>query len=100
MRVPIPDVSVTDFTCNVKNAKSKDEINEAFKKAASAELKGILEYSDDPLVSIDIVGNTHSCIFDSGLTQVIGNTIKVVGWYDNEAGYSTRLVDLMERLAK
>ena len=79
MRVPIPDGSVTDFTCNVRNPKSKDEINAAFKAAANGALKGILEFSNDPLVSIDIVGNPHSCVFDSDLTMVIGNTIKVVG---------------------
>lgn len=100
MRVPIPDGSVTDFTCNVKNVKSKDEINAAFKAAAQGAMKGILEYSTDPLVSIDIVGNAHSCIFDSELTMVIGNTVKVVGWYDNEAGYSNRVVDLMAKIGK
>lgn len=98
MRVPIPDGSVTDFTCNVRNPKSKDEINAAFKAAANGALKGILEFSTDPLVSIDIVGNPHSCVFDSDLTMVIGNTIKVVGWYDNEAGYSNRIVDLMAKI--
>jgi glyceraldehyde 3-phosphate dehydrogenase len=100
MRVPIPDGSVTDFTCNVRNPKSKDEINAAFKAAANGALKGILEFSADPLVSIDIVGNSHSCIFDSDLTMVIGNTVKVVGWYDNEAGYSNRIVDLMAKVGK
>ena len=99
MRVPIPDGSVTDFTCNVRNPKTKDEINAAFKAAADGALKGILEFSTDPLVSIDIVGNPHSCVFDSDLTMVIGNTIKVVGWYDNEAGYSNRIVDLMAKIA-
>ncbi len=98
MRVPIPDGSVTDFTCNVRNPKSKVEINAAFKAAANGALKGILEFSTDPLVSIDIVGNPHSCVFDSDLTMVIGNTIKVVGWYDNEAGYSNRIVDLMAKI--
>jgi len=98
MRVPIPDGSVTDFTCNVRNPKTKDEINAAFKAAADGALKGILEFSTDPLVSIDIVGNPHSCVFDSDLTMVIGNTIKVVGWYDNEAGYSNRIVDLMAKI--
>jgi len=100
MRVPVPDGSVTDFVCNVRTAKTKDEINAAFKAAAAGSLKGILEYSTDPLVSIDIVGNTHSCIFDSDLTMVIGNTIKVVGWYDNEYGYSNRVVDLMAKVGK
>jgi len=100
MRVPIRDGSVTDFTCNVRNPKSKDEINAAFKAAANGALKGILEFSADPLVSIDIVGNAHSCIFDSDLTMVIGNTVKVVGWYDNEAGYSNRIVDLMAKVGQ
>ncbi len=100
MRVPIPDGSVTDFTCNVRNPKSKEEINAAFKAAANGALKGILEFSADPLVSIDIVGNAHSCIFDSDLTMVIGNTVKVVGWYDNEAGYSNRIVDLMAKVGQ
>lgn len=99
MRVPIPDGSVTDFTCNVRTAKTKDEINAAFKAAADSNLKGILEYTTDPIVSIDIIGNPHSCIFDSDLTMVIGNTVKVVGWYDNEAGYSNRIVDLIARIA-
>src|SRR5574343_504351 len=100
MRVPIPDGSVTDFTCNVRNPKTKEEINAAFKAAANGALKGILEFSADPLVSIDIVGNAHSCIFDSDLTMVIGNTVKVVGWYDNEAGYSNRIVDLMAKVGQ
>jgi len=100
MRVPIPDGSVTDFTCNVRNVKSKEEINAAFKAASESYMKGILEFSTDPLVSIDIVGNSHSCIFDSDLTMVIGNTVKVVGWYDNEAGYSNRIVDLMAKIGK
>ncbi len=100
LRVPVPDGSVTDFVCNVKTAKTKEEINAAFKAAAEGSMKGILEYSTDPLVSIDIVGNTHSCIFDSDLTMVIGNTVKVVGWYDNEYGYSNRVVDLMAKVGK
>lgn len=100
LRVPVPDGSVTDFVCNVKNTKTKEEINAAFKAAAAGSLKGILEYSTDPLVSIDIVGNPHSCIFDSDLTMVIGNTVKVVGWYDNEFGYSNRVVDLITRVGK
>lgn len=99
MRVPIPDGSVTDFTVVLKKAVSKEEINEAFKKASETYLKGILEYQPDPIVSIDIIGNPHSTIFDADLTQVIGNTAKVVGWYDNEAGYSNRVADLITRLA-
>ena len=82
----------------VSNPKSIEEINAAFKKAAENELKGILEYTSDPIVSIDIVGNRHSSIFDSQLTSVIGSMVKVVGWYDNEIGYSNRLVDLVKKL--
>jgi len=98
LRIPIPCGSLTDFTCIVKKPATVDEINTAFKKAAETHLKGILEYTTDPIVSIDIVRNPHSCIFDSDLTMVIGNTVKVVGWYDNEAGYSNRLVDLLEKM--
>ncbi|MBC7426672.1 MAG: aldehyde dehydrogenase, partial [Bacteroidia bacterium] len=100
MRVPVPDGSVTDFTCNVRTAKTKEEINAAFKAAAEGSLKNILEYTTDPIVSIDIVGNPHSCIFDSEMTMVIGNSIKVVGWYDNEYGYSNRIVDLIAKIGK
>jgi glyceraldehyde 3-phosphate dehydrogenase len=96
MRVPIPDGSVTDFTATLKTPATVEEINAAFKKAAEGSLKGILEYTTDPIVSIDIIGNRHSCIFDADLTMVIGNTVKVVGWYDNEAGYSNRAVDLIK----
>ena len=98
MRVPIPDGSVTDFTVNLKKPATVEEINAAFKAASESAMKGVLEYCVDPIVSIDIVGNTHSCIFDADLTMVIGNTAKVVGWYDNEAGYSNRVVDLIKRL--
>lgn len=100
MRVPIPTGSLTDLTAILKTTPTKEEVNAAFKKAAEAEFKGILEYNDDPIVSVDIVGNTHSCIFDSELTSISGNLVKVIGWYDNEAGYSTRAADLIERLAK
>jgi glyceraldehyde 3-phosphate dehydrogenase len=99
-RVPVPDGSVTDLTAVLKTEASKDEINAAFKAAADGPLKGILEYSSDPLVSSDIVGNAHSCIFDSKLTMVQGNTVKVVGWYDNEWGYSNRIVDLLMKVSK
>jgi glyceraldehyde 3-phosphate dehydrogenase len=99
MRVPIPTGSITDFTVVLKTAATKEEINAAFKKAADNELKGILKYETDPIVSIDIVGNKHSCIFDSDLTLTIGNTCKVLGWYDNESGYSARLADLVARIA-
>lgn len=98
MRVPIPDGSVTDFTVNLKKAATVEEINAAMKAASETSLKGILEYNTDPIVSIDIIGNRHSCIFDSDLTQVIGNTAKVVGWYDNETGYSARVADLIAKI--
>ncbi|MBK8706341.1 MAG: hypothetical protein IPN33_24110 [Saprospiraceae bacterium] len=99
MRVPVPDGSVTDFTAVVRKTATAAEINAAFKAASEASLKGVLEYCDEPIVSADILGNPHSCIFDSELTMVIGNTVKVVGWYDNEAGYSARLADLCHRVA-
>jgi glyceraldehyde 3-phosphate dehydrogenase len=100
IRVPVPDGSLTDLTIVVDKAPSVEEINKAFKKAAETNMKGILSYIDDPIVSVDIIGNPHSCIFDSLLTSVIGgNMIKVVGWYDNEAGYSNRLIDLIAKLA-
>ena len=98
MRVPIPTGSITDFTVVLKNAATKEQINAAFEKASANELKGILQYETDPIVSIDIVGNKYSCIFDSDLTLVIGNTCKVLGWYDNESGYSARLADLVARI--
>ncbi len=97
-RVPVPDGSMTDLTLIVDNPPTVDEINNAMKVAAEGELKGILKYSEEPLVSIDVVGDSNSCIFDSELTSVTGNMIKVIGWYDNEAGYSNRLVDLAIRL--
>ncbi len=97
MRVPTPDGSVVDLTCELSKNVTKEEINEAMKKASEGRLKGILEYCTDPIVSTDIIGNSHSSIFDSLLTQVIGgNFIKIVSWYDNELGYSTRLVDLVK----
>jgi len=98
MRVPIPNGSVTDFTVNLKKPATVAEINAKFKEAAEGSMKNILEYTEDPIVSIDIVGNTHSNIFDALSTQVIGNTVKVVGWYDNEAGYSNRVADLMMKI--
>jgi glyceraldehyde 3-phosphate dehydrogenase len=98
IRVPVPDGSLTDFTCVVKNPKSIEAINAAFKKAADTNLKGILEYTEDPIVSIDIVGSSYSCVFDSQLTSVIGNLVKVVGWYDNEMGYSNRIIELVKRI--
>jgi len=98
IRVPVSDGSLTDLTCILKKTPSVETINAAFKTASETNLKGILEYTSDPIVSIDIVGNTHSCIFDSLLTTVVGNMVKVVGWYDNEMGYSNRLVDLTVKL--
>ncbi len=100
IRVPVPDGSITDITCWVRNVKSAEEINAHFKQLAEGRLKGILRYTEDPIVSIDIVGDPHSCIFDAQLTSVVGNMVKVMGWYDNEYGYSSRLVDLVMRLGK
>ncbi|MEN8786578.1 MAG: type I glyceraldehyde-3-phosphate dehydrogenase [Flavobacteriales bacterium] len=99
MRVPVPDGSLTELTLTVKNVKSVLEINEAFRKAVETKWKNIVSFNEDPIVSIDIVGNQSSCIFDSTLTQVTGNTIKICGWYDNEIGYSSRLVDLVNLLS-
>jgi glyceraldehyde 3-phosphate dehydrogenase len=99
IRVPVPDGSLTDITFIVKNPIPVANINKAFKEAANGKLKGILAYTDDPIVSVDCIGNRNSVLFDSQLTSVIGNMIKVVGWYDNEAGYSARLVDLVQRIA-
>lgn len=99
IRVPVPDGSMTDLTLVVKSPPTEHQINEAMKRASTNELKGILEYTEDPIVSIDIVGNPNSCIFDAQLTSVIGNMVKIVGWYDNEAGYSNRLVDLIKSLS-
>lgn len=99
VRVPLPDGSLTDFTATLKTPATKEEINAAMKEASETYLKGILEYSDEPLVSSDIIGNHHSCIFDSDLTDVNGNLVKVVGWYDNEFGYSCRIVDLLLKVA-
>jgi glyceraldehyde 3-phosphate dehydrogenase len=95
LRVPIPDGSITDLTVNLKREVTAEEVNAAMKAAAEGELKGILEYSEEPLVSIDIVGNPHSCVFDAPSTQALGNLVKVLGWYDNEWGYSNRLAELM-----
>ena len=94
IRVPAPDGSLTDLTCIIKKKASVEEINAVFKAAAEGSYKGILEYTEDPIVSIDIVGNKHSCIFDAELTTVLDGMIKIVGWYDNEIGYSTRLAEL------
>jgi len=95
LRVPVPTGSITDFVANLKKPATVEEINAAFKKAADGPLKGVLEYTDAPIVSSDIVTNPHSCIFDSELTMTMGSLVKVLGWYDNEWGYSNRLVDLV-----
>ena len=98
LRVPVPTGSITDFVAILNSTPSKDEINAAFKMAADGPLKGVLEYTDAPIVSSDIVTNPHSCVFDSDLTMVMGNLVKVLGWYDNEWGYSNRLVDLTKHI--
>ncbi len=95
VRVPVPNGSFTDITLVVKNAPSVEEINAAMLKASQTNLKGILGYTEDPIVSVDIIGNPLSCLFDAELTSVVGHMVKVVGWYDNEAGYSNRLLDLL-----
>ncbi|AXG72718.1 type I glyceraldehyde-3-phosphate dehydrogenase [Flavobacterium arcticum] len=100
IRVPVPDGSLTDITCYVKREVSIEEINAAFKAAANNEMKGILAYTEDPIVSVDIIGNTNSCLFDALLTSVIDKMVKVVGWYDNEIGYSSRIIDLITYIEK
>lgn len=99
LRVPVPTGSITDVTLETSTPVTVEQINAAYKAAAEGELKGILAYSEDPLVSTDITTDPHSSIYDSGLTKVIGNQVKVVGWYDNEWGYSSRLVDLTSIVA-
>ena len=100
MRVPTPDGSVVDLTAELNCNVTKDEVNAAVKAAAEGPMKGVLQYVEDPIVSIDIIDNTHSSIFDSLLTQVMdGNFVKIVSWYDNEKGYSTRVGDLASKLA-
>tara|TARA_R100001369_G_scaffold92758_1_gene139628 strand:+ start:972 stop:1988 length:1017 start_codon:yes stop_codon:yes gene_type:complete len=99
IRVPVANGSLTDITINVKKQTSIEDVNLIFKNAASSHLKGILEYTEDPIVSIDIVGNPHSCIFDAQMTSVIGNMLKIVGWYDNETGYSSRILELICNLS-
>ena len=98
IRVPVLNGSLTDFTCILKKQPSVEEINSAFRAASEDFLKGILEYTEDPIVSVDILHNPHSCIFDSKLTSIVGGLVKVVGWYDNEYGYSSRLADLVEKM--
>ncbi|WP_203295939.1 type I glyceraldehyde-3-phosphate dehydrogenase [Luteirhabdus pelagi] len=95
IRVPVPNGSLCDITFNVKKDVSIEDVNQAFKTASETHLKGILQYTEDPIVSIDIIDNPHSCIFDAGMTSVIGKMVKIIGWYDNEIGYSSRIVDLI-----
>ena len=99
IRVPVPDGSLTDITCYVSKAITIEEINTAFLIASKNNLKGILAYTEDPIVSVDILGNQNSCLFDAQLTSVIGKMVKVVGWYDNEIGYSSRIIDLIEYIS-
>ena len=98
VRVPVPTGSLTDLVVHLGRDVTTEEVNAAYRAAADGPLAGILQYSDDPLVSSDIVGNPHSCIFDSKLTMAHGRSVKVFGWYDNEWGYSCRLVDLVGKL--
>lgn len=100
IRVPVPDGSLTDITFNVSRKVSIEEINAAFKKASQTNLKGILDYTEDSIVSVDIIGNKNSCLFDAQLTSVIEKMVKVVGWYDNEIGYSSRIIDLIQFINK
>ncbi len=99
LRVPTPDASITDFVAVLKKPATKDEVNAVLKKAAETSMKGILQYTEDEIVSADIIGNEHSCIVDSKLTMAYGNTVKVFGWYDNEWGFSCRVVDLLKKIA-
>ena len=100
IRVPVANGSLCDITLNVKKKTSIQEVNTLFEKAAKGPLKNILEFTQDPIVSIDIVGNTHSCILDSEMTSVIGKMIKIIGWYDNETGYSSRIIDLVYKMSR
>ncbi|MBB5623462.1 glyceraldehyde 3-phosphate dehydrogenase [Pedobacter cryoconitis] len=100
IRVPVLNGSLTDFTCILKEKATIEEINAAFKSAAENEMKTVLEYTEDPIVSVDILDNQHSCIFDAQLTSIVGDLVKVVGWYDNESGYSARLVDLVLKISE
>lgn len=99
MRVPVPDGSLTDITCVLNKIPTVEQINAAFKSAANNELKGILQYTEDPIVGVDVIGNPHSVLFDAEFTSVVGNLIKVIGWYDNEYGYSSRLVELCLKMS-
>jgi glyceraldehyde 3-phosphate dehydrogenase len=98
MRVPVPDGSLTDITCVLHQYPSVAEINQAFREAAEGKMKGVLEYTEDPIVSVDVIGNRHSCVYDAEFTSIVGNLVKIIGWYDNECGYSARLVDLVLKI--
>jgi glyceraldehyde 3-phosphate dehydrogenase len=98
VRVPTPDVSMVDLTVNLKKTATKEEINNAMKEASATSLKGVLGYEEDPLVSVDFMGNPHSSVFDPALTNVIGNSAKIVTWYDNEVGFSNRVIDLANHM--
>jgi glyceraldehyde 3-phosphate dehydrogenase len=98
MRVPVPDGSLTDLVVTLSREVTKDEVNQAFKRAAATDLKGYLQVESDPIVSMDIIGNPHSCILDEALSSAKGNLVKVVAWYDNESGYANRLVDLLTKI--
>ena len=99
IRVPVLNGSLTDFTCTLRRQPTVSEINATFKEAAAHNLKGILQYTEDPIVSVDIINSPYSCVFDALLTSVVGGLVKVVGWYDNEYGYSNRLVDILVKIA-
>lgn len=99
IRVPVLNGSLTDFTCTLRQKTTVEAINRKFKEAASTSLKDVLFYTEDPIVSVDIINNPYSCVFDAQLTSIVGGLVKVVGWYDNEFGYSNRMVDLLDKLA-
>lgn len=100
IRVPVLNGSLTDFTCILENQTSVEQINQKFKEASDSSLKNILQYTEDPIVSVDIINSPYSCVFDAQLTSIVGGLVKVVGWYDNEFGYSNRMVDLLENINK
>ncbi len=100
IRVPVPNGSLTDITVNVRKAASIEEINATFREFSEGSLKKILQFTEDPIVSIDINNSTYSCTFDSQMTSVIGTMVKVIGWYDNETGYSSRIIDTVKWLAE
>lgn len=99
MRVPVPNGSLTDISCILKKEVTVKQINEAFRTASEKPLRGILQYTEEPIVSIDVVGSPFSCVFDAEFTSVVGRMVKVIGWYDNEMGYSNRLVELVEKIS-